>query len=197
MSKPHTPDKTREAWLGAAVQELRPTFVEIAAPYPKSIHVSVGWPSTRGLSMRRRRVGECWRGTLSADGTPHIFLSPLVAGADEVLAVLVHELIHAALPDAGHRGPFSRAAKALGLEGKPTSTVAGKDLKRDLATLAKRLGAWPHPELSTVLADRKKQTTRLLKAACPDCDYTIRLTAKWVEVGMPTCPCGEEFELSV
>jgi hypothetical protein len=34
----------------------------------------------------------------------------------------------------------------------------------------------------------KKQSTRMLKAECPECGYTIRLTKKWADVGLPRCP---------
>lgn len=34
----------------------------------------------------------------------------------------------------------------------------------------------------------KKQTSRLLKAECGDCGYTVRVTAKWLEIGAPHCP---------
>lgn len=34
----------------------------------------------------------------------------------------------------------------------------------------------------------KKQTARLLKAECAECGYTVRVTAKWLEVGPPHCP---------
>src|SRR3989441_1526720 len=34
----------------------------------------------------------------------------------------------------------------------------------------------------------KKQSTRLLKAECPECGYTIRLTKGWADLGLPTCP---------
>lgn len=38
-------------------------------------------------------------------------------------------------------------------------------------------------------AKRKKQTTRLLKAACPKCGYAVRITKGWVtESGLPKCP---------
>ncbi len=36
--------------------------------------------------------------------------------------------------------------------------------------------------------DGKKQATRLLKAVCPDCGYTIRVTSKWAALGLPVCP---------
>ena len=34
----------------------------------------------------------------------------------------------------------------------------------------------------------KKQSTRMLKAECPECGYTIRLAKKWADLGLPTCP---------
>lgn len=39
-------------------------------------------------------------------------------------------------------------------------------------------------------AGSPKQSTRLIKAACGDCGYTIRVTQKWLEQGNPGCPCG-------
>jgi hypothetical protein len=33
-----------------------------------------------------------------------------------------------------------------------------------------------------------KQTARLIKAACNDCGYTVRVTSKWLEIGPPHCP---------
>lgn len=33
-----------------------------------------------------------------------------------------------------------------------------------------------------------KQSTRLLKACCADCGYTVRVTSKWLEIGPPHCP---------
>lgn len=50
----------------------------------------------------------------------------------------------------------------------------------------------------------KGSGSRMLKAVCPneDCElrdgdkpYTIRLTRKWADAGMPSCPCGTEMEL--
>lgn len=34
----------------------------------------------------------------------------------------------------------------------------------------------------------KTQTTRLRKACCAECGYTVRVTAKWLEIGPPHCP---------
>jgi hypothetical protein len=35
----------------------------------------------------------------------------------------------------------------------------------------------------------------MLKALCLGCGYTIRLTKKWADMGLPTCPCGDEMEM--
>lgn len=34
----------------------------------------------------------------------------------------------------------------------------------------------------------KPQTGRLIKAECAECGYTVRVTAKWLEIGPPHCP---------
>ena len=48
-----------------------------------------------------------------------MFVSPYLADAIEVAAVLVHELIHVFDNCRnGHKGPFRKIAKKIGLEGK-------------------------------------------------------------------------------
>lgn len=32
--------------------------------------------------------------------------------------------------------------------------------------------------------------SRMKKLECPKCGYAARTTKKWIEVGLPTCPCG-------
>ena len=68
----------------------------------------------------------------------------MLADSLEVGAVLVHKLIHAAHPDAGHRGAFKRAALALGLTGRMTATTPGDQLRHDLVALTERIGQ-PNP----------------------------------------------------
>ena len=41
-----------------------------------------------------------------------------------------------------------------------------------------------------------KQETRLRKALCPGCGYTVRVTSKWIDRGLPVCStCVVEFVL--
>lgn len=178
---------TREQWLQQAIDELRPKFKAACYPLPKTIHVSVGLPKGR------KAIGECWHGQASEDGNKHVFISPTLGDVAEVLDTLVHELVHVALPAGiGHKKPFVRAGQALGLtEGKATSLGAGYVLAQELRALATKLGEYPHSKLD-VSTLAKKQSTRLLKAECPICGYTVRTTKKWFEyAGAPLCPAEQ------
>jgi hypothetical protein len=117
---------TREEWLHQLTGKLRPLFNVTGIELPEHIAVACGWPSKNARRGRAQRIGECWRAECSQAGRPEIFISPVLADPIEVGHVLVHELIHAALPDAGHRAPFKRAATKLGLTSKMTATVPTK-----------------------------------------------------------------------
>jgi hypothetical protein len=72
------------------------------------------------------------------------------------------------------------------LEGKLTETRIGDLFKANMAQLIESLGDYPHSKLN-VSALRKPQATRMLKAVCPDCGYTIRLSKAWADKGLPRC----------
>lgn len=182
----------REAWLEAATEQVRPWFEAVGAPLPATVRVSVGWPSRSATSANRRRIGECWSPTCADDKVAQVFISPCLSEPARVLDVLVHELIHAAVGvEHGHKAPFKRVALALGLTGKMTATVAGPELAQRLHALAEDIGAYPHAKLDRLA--RAKQTTRMLKLACPECGYIVRTTRQWLDRGLPTCACGAEF----
>lgn len=182
---------TREGWLDDATQRLRPDFQRASAVLPDDVRVSVGFPSKNALGRRNRSIGQCWDGAAAGDSIAQVYISPLLEDPVEVLAVLVHELVHAAIGCRhGHKAPFKRAALRMGLEGKMTATTAGAALRVRLAELADALGEFPHSKLSPTTPD-KKQTTRLLKVACLDCEpnYIARVTRKMIEAhGTPICP---------
>jgi hypothetical protein len=184
----------REAWLTALTERLRPRFVVVGASVPAEVRLSCGWPSRGATSSQHRRIGECWHHECSADGHREVFISPTLSDPVEVAAVVVHELVHAA-GHMGHGAGFGKVARALGLTGRMTATVPSEALRADLTVLVSELGPYPHGTL-TPGDNERKQSTRLLKVACPDeeCGYTVRVTAKWLEVGFPTCPCGAVME---
>ena len=115
----------------------------------------------------------------------------------DVFAVLVHELVHCLPGCFNHGAKFGKVCTTLGLiPGQKgfKSTAPGPEFAETYANLLAGLGIYPHGALSPA-GGRKKQGTRMLKASCPSCGYTIRLTHKWAEQGLPTCPCGDDFHL--
>lgn len=192
--------KTREEWLNACAHQLSVRFHEVfqkhfgddGIEHLDNVKVSTGFPSRGGLG---NVIGQCWKSKASEDEvTHHIFINPRLTDITVVIATLAHEMVHAA--DDGehkHRGPFVKAVREMGLEGKPTATVAGATFAELAEHIHIEIGPYPHVGL-TPLATEKKQGTRMLKLEAPCCGYVARTTKKWIEVGLPSCPCGNQME---
>ncbi len=187
----------REGWLTALADKLRPVLFEAGATVPASLRVACGWPSKGAFSSKTRTIGECWAKEASGDRTTEIFISPFVSTGLEAGAVLVHELVHAS-GQMGHGKGFKQIALAVGLEGRMKATTPSEALKARLNALIAEIGAYPHATLDKNQRPGKKDGTRLLKVVCPspDCGYVIRTTQKWVDLGFPTCVCGELMTLA-
>lgn len=190
-----TKHTTREAWLVAAIDALSPLFTELAEVDLPAVRVSVGWPGGRG--KKNAVIGQCWATKAAADEVAQVFISPVLDDGLRVLDVLAHELVHA-VDDckSGHKGNFAKIARAIGLEGKMTATVASEHLRGHLSILLEKLGDYPHAALAATAqgADGpKKQGTRMLKVECAEgSGYKVRMTRQWIdEVGLPICPCHE------
>jgi hypothetical protein len=170
--------ETREEWLMSAVDQLRPHFKSKRFAIPKAVRVSCGLPSKGAFNYKKRAIGEAWSSKASGDEHHEIFISPTIAEPAQVLAVLVHELVHVTVGlKAGHRGMFIECGTQVGLEGPWTSTSATDALQTHLKALAKKRGKYPHAELKGMTNGKKKQTTRLIKVGCPlpdGCGYTTR-----------------------
>ena len=186
---------TREQWLLDCVLALRPDFERVGFPLPEKIRASCSWPSKSALAAKTRRIGECWSAECSGDASFETFVSPVLTDPIEVSATLLHELVHSAVGlDAKHKGPFKTCAKAIGLEGKMTATHAGEELTARLREITDTLGPYPHAKLDKSKSNApKKQGTRMILVKCPECEYQVRTTQKWLDVGVPTCPCGAEM----
>lgn len=191
--------KNREDWLTEAAQMIHERYATAFETHfamggrerLSKLLVSAGFPSTGGLT---KVIGECWKAEASESGEHHhIFINPRLANVVEVVATLAHEMVHAA--DNGenkHKGPFTRCVRELGLEGKPTATIAGEEFASFALEVEKALGAYPHHKLTPLMV-KKKQGTRMLKLEASCCGYIVRTTKKWIEEGLPSCPCGNEF----
>jgi len=183
----------REQWLNALAKELGALFDANGYEIPSNVRMSCGFPSKGATALRNRRIGECWTSKCSEDGTFEIFISPTLSDDMRVAGILAHELVHAVVGlAAGHKTPFKRCAVAIGLEGKMTATTESEAFKQSVQPMLNKLGPYPHATLDAS-SSPKKQTTRLKKVICQACDYTARVTSKWLdESGAPLCPCNHE-----
>ena len=182
---------TREEWFMAAVARMSPWFEAEGHPLP-TVQVSVGFGK---WTWNASYLGVCWNSSVTSDKSRQIFIYPHKNGSVEVLDTLIHELVHAALPDKVHHGaPFRKLATSLGLVGKMTHASAGPELRERLQGMVMEIGPYPHPKFDPGLGSgRKKQSTRMIKCECQDCGYIARTSSRWIsELGPPLCPCNEQ-----
>jgi hypothetical protein len=175
---------TREDWLTQAIAEVRPIFSAEGLALAPRIRVACGFPAH---AARNGRLGECHASAASADQHYEILISPVLDDKTRVFDVLIHELCHTLPGCMNHGLGFGKAAFAMGLEapnGKWSSTVAGKGFADRYRDILDSLGEYPHAALSV---GKKTQSTRMLKAVCPSCGYSIRLTRRHADKGLPIC----------
>ena len=203
---------TREEWLETATVWIRTGLLhEHGLDIAERVRVSVGWPSRGGLARKRTVIGQCWPPTVSADETVEIFISPKLSDPLDVLGVLVHELVHAAIGTKHkHDRTFAAACTRVGLEGKPTATVPGAELLVALGVLAGDLGVYPHAAID-YSKEEKKSAGRMLKAYCQndECEaravdtgrgepgFKVRITRVWVEALRYQNPELEALDIAV
>ncbi len=179
---------TREEWLVQISKDwVLPKLAALGFNTGYQFRVSIGFPyGSRGTN---KAIGQCWGTSASKDGVHEIFISPVLS-AEDVVHVLLHEHIHASVGlEAGHKGPFRKCAKAVGLEGKMTATVPGPALKAEIAGLLANFEPYPHGKMNVGAGGAGgKQSTRMIKCTCEECGYTVRVSRKWIDIGYPVCP---------
>jgi hypothetical protein len=94
-----------------------------------------------------------------------------------------------------HAGNFQKVAALMHLVPSAgpkgwKATGPGPSFHQTFGSIIDSLGAYPHAALT--MSNRKVQTTRMLKAVCPSCGYTVRLTSKWAALGLPSCPVDSD-----
>lgn len=190
--------ETREQWLNAAVELMRPTFAAAGKPLPDALRVSLGF-----ALGSRKAIGQCWQPQASAEHVHNVFISPVLdelLAPQGVLSTLLHELCHAALPPLmGHKGAFQHLAGRVGLVKPWTETTASAEcVENVLRPIATALGPFPHARLDPGQLERKKQSTRMVKCECEQCGYVARTSRKWIaKSGAPICPTGDHGQMSV
>lgn len=168
----------REQWLTQACNIILADIIEPHAitthPAPTAdFKISIGFPR----SNRSKTLAECYvLEASSSHNTNEIFINPTIAEPLPVLEVLVHELIHYwDNCESGHKGFFARVARAVGLEGKLTATIAGHALREQLKeSVIAVLPDFPHDAMDLSNERIKRQKNRNLKCECSHCHFTFR-----------------------
>lgn len=141
---PEPKHQTREGWLMAAVDWLRPHFAKRG--HDLRVRVAHGFPTMRGA------LGECWADSVSRDATREIFTTPACDNAADLLFILVHELSHAALPcGAGHGPTWAKLADSFGMihgDGGTYIGNGGPEFLRFITPLLAELGPFPHAAMN-------------------------------------------------
>lgn len=194
---------TREEWLRRAAMLLSPLFADdMVTQHVKgnlpALQVAVGFPRQHGKRKGSCAIGQCWFPTPDSP-VAHIFVCPTLGDPTRVLDVLIHEMVHAYVgPTAGHAaGTFGRIARAIGLEGKLTETIAGPALKVALAGVVALLGPYPHAAMvikpETVRpSGRAPQSEFFSLVSINDETYRIKMIRKSLceAHGFPVDPWG-------
>lgn len=192
MSNLHT---TREGWLVEGMTLLgQEFFTSRGYTVPEKLQVACGWPKAS-----QRAIGQCWSPSASADATTQMYVAPTESDPVQVLDVLLHEMIHAVVGcEHGHRGPFKKMAKEIGLAGKMTATYAeeGSAVEALLKDIAGKIGPYPHASMTKTGGGAKRKYPYIWKRlmSVNESSYTITISPRVMEEhGRPVDPWGEEM----
>ena len=180
----------REAWLERAAAFLLDYMVRCGLPRVV-VRVSCGWPSRGGLGARVAVIGQCFPPTVCRDGVPQIFVSPRIEESLQVLGVLLHELVHAAVGcQFKHGQVFSQAARRVGLAGPPTATTIGERLHPVLERFVAGAGPYPHAAIQLQATQRVGSRLRLYECQCAS-PVKVRVASN--EFQAKCLRCGGDF----
>lgn len=216
----HAPEPIvdRETWLRAFAAIADKYIVPTIGHLPPTYRVTCSWAFTRGRHPERI-MGQCFAPHASTSGAIEIFISPTDDNPRTVASTLVHELVHAYVGvDKGHGPVFQKAAAALGFTAPWTSTPETDELWAWVDVILDILPPYPHAAMDVrALAEgilcpdspngapvpmwtlgpghgpgmgSKPQGTRMHKAHCAECGYTVRVSSLWLAKGTPSCVCG-------
>ena len=182
-TQPMTQHPTREAWLLSAIELLKPLFAAKGFAVPVC-QVSCGFASS---GTRNGHIGQCWSTKSSANALNHIFISPTLGSAFDVIDTLVHELVHAVDNcEHKHGREFKKIALKVGLVGPMRSAGAGPELKAKLTALLDQLGPYPHGQLKVSMQKAARRARP--RAKCQKCGFQVPMLKKFLAYGPPICP---------
>lgn len=179
---------TREAWLVAAGKETAKIIKEKAELDVPEIFISVGFP--KGVGGKRRAVGVCHPTAQSKKGVHHVFICPTL-GHEDVLPVVLHEQLHAAVGlMCKHRGAFKDAMKACGMMAPWTCSIPSPELLVELNKILDKIGEYPHDQMTP----RLKGTGPGSRYRLYECECAIKIRSANDDLDITCNSCGSRFE---
>jgi hypothetical protein len=185
---------TREQWMAAAIAKARPLFEAAGSPLPE-VRAVLSPPH----STKKRAIGLCWHAASTEDSAREVWVSSGIDSPMEVVATLVHELCHAALPDGvAHKKPFKDLAVKMLLEGRPTATTHGQAFREQWTPILEELGPIPGARFkATATAGRRPQSGEPKKnVTCPECGFRAKVWVSQMSIGRLVCPADGEMLLT-
>lgn len=178
----------REQWLNALASTAVPR-ISSSLDYSNeelALKLSCGFPAQQG--KRKKIAASLVPPTASDDFNAEIFVTPELAEKRAVAQAVLPLLVAVVTGDFKQRRIYRDAVRRLGLN--------SAELPAWAKSLVDGMPAYPHASLT--LEAPEKQTTRLIKVACPSLEhdpYIARLSRKALDFGTPTCPCGLNMEV--
>jgi hypothetical protein len=195
-------DMTRELWLNRAAKRLMDVLVSKAhhdkVPDIKQYAVSCGFPRGGG-GGGGTPIGQAWSAESSTAERKEMFISPLLDDPIEVLATLLHELVHVTIGNKEKHGKKFKelAREQLGLAGKLTATFCDpqSDLHVSLTAVSKKLGPYPHAKMVIIKKTPHRASWVRYVSESPDMGkYKITVSPLQVDNhGVPKDPTGKDM----
>jgi len=173
---------TREEYLQKAKDELNDRVFKQAGYKIPDVKISCSW-ALGTADKNKTTLGQCFPRSWSKADINEIMIMPTVDDSEQAIDILAHELVHAVDDNkSGHGAGFRKICLAVGLNGSSQMrhACAGDELKQTIAEIVKDIGLYPHSELQ--IHKRKKQSTRMIKVSCTECNFSYRTSRK--NIGM-------------
>ena len=173
---------TREEYLQKAKDELNERVFKQAGYEIPEVKISCSW-ALGTADKNKKTLGQCVPRSWSKANINEIMIMPTVDDSEQVIDPFAHELVHAVDDNkSGHGAGFRKICLAVGLNGSRQMryACAGDELKQTISEIVKDIGLYPHSELQ--IHKRKKQSTRMLKVSCTECNFSYRTSRK--NIGM-------------
>lgn len=173
----------REQWLNALAVTAVPR-ISSSLDYSTeelALKLSCGFPAQQG--KRKKISASLVPPTASDEFNAEIFVTPELSAKREVAQAVLPLLVAVVTGDFKQRRIYRDALRRLGLN--------ATELPAWAKSIVDGMPAYPHASLT--LEAPAKQSTRLIKVACPSLEhepYIARLSRKALDFGTPTCPCG-------